>query len=436
MATTYVPIATQTLGSNTATVTFSSIPSTYTDLVLIAVVKNSSTLNNGRFFFNNDTSSLYSGTYLQGNGSAASSGRVSNVNSCYTPEISTTDWTIITANIMNYSNTTTFKTTLIRGGTASDRTAAWVDLYRSTNAISRIDFETFGGNLLAGSTFSLYGIANAGIAGGAKATGGDIVTTDGTYWYHAFRNSGTFTPSVALTADVLVVAGGGGGGGQPDSGNSSGGGGAGGYLYFASQSVSTSALTVTVGAGGAGGPAGSNNGSQGSNSQFGALTASVGGGFGQRAFDTALGGTGGSGGGSSGSATSGQGNSGGTSVGAGSNYQGGGGGGAGAAGSGAGNGGAGLNTLSSWFSVTGTGVSGYVAGGGGGGQYFFTDGTRLGGAGGGGNGGGWNGSTLVAPVAGTVNTGGGGGGAGSRDGQGAKAGAAGGSGLVIVRYAV
>jgi hypothetical protein len=157
---TYEAIATQTLGSNTATVTFSSIPSTYTDLVLVAVVKNSSTLNNGRFFFNNDTSSLYSGTYIQGAGSAVS-GRVSGVNSCYTPEISTTDWTVITANIMNYSNATTFKTTLIRGGTGSDRTAAWVDLYRSTNAISRLDFETFGGNLLAGSTFSLYGIKAA-----------------------------------------------------------------------------------------------------------------------------------------------------------------------------------------------------------------------------------------------------------------------------------
>jgi hypothetical protein len=158
---TYESIATQTLGSNTATVTFSSIPSTYTDLVLVVVVKNSSTLNNGRFFFNNDTSALYSGTYIQGNGSAASSGRVSGVNSCYTQEISTTDWTTININIMNYSNTTTFKTSLIRGGTASDRTAAWVDLYRSTNAISRLDFETFGGNLVAGSTFSLYGIRAA-----------------------------------------------------------------------------------------------------------------------------------------------------------------------------------------------------------------------------------------------------------------------------------
>jgi hypothetical protein len=158
---TYDSIATQTLGSAAAVVSFTSIPQTFTDLVLIAVVRNSGSLNNGQIYFNNDTSALYSGTYLQGNGSSASSSRVTGQSVCFTPEISTTDWTVITANIMNYSNTTTFKSTIIRGGTASDRTALWIDLYRSTNAISRVDFATFGGNLTAGSTVTLYGIKAA-----------------------------------------------------------------------------------------------------------------------------------------------------------------------------------------------------------------------------------------------------------------------------------
>lgn len=157
MSFTYEPIATQTLGSNTTSISFLNISNTYTDLVLVAVVKNSSSLNNGQIYFNNDTSSLYSGTYLQGSGSVVS-GRVSNQNYCFTPEISTSQWTVIIANIMNFSNSSTFKTVLLRGGAANDRTAAWVNLYRSTNVINRIDFATFGGNLVSGSTFNLYGI--------------------------------------------------------------------------------------------------------------------------------------------------------------------------------------------------------------------------------------------------------------------------------------
>ena len=44
-----------------------------------------------------------------------------------------------------------------------------------------------------------------------KATGG-TVTSDSTYWYHTFTSNGTFTPSQALSCDVVVVAGGAGGG--------------------------------------------------------------------------------------------------------------------------------------------------------------------------------------------------------------------------------
>ena len=158
---TYVPIAAQTLGSVASTVTFSSIPSTYQDLVLVFVAKNTGSLNNGKLNFNSDGAANYSGTYLQGNGSAASSGRVTSTSGIYTQEISTTDWTVTTVNIMNYINTTTYKTVLVRGGTASDRTAAWVGLWRSTAAITNIDVSTFGTNFVAGSTFTLYGIAAA-----------------------------------------------------------------------------------------------------------------------------------------------------------------------------------------------------------------------------------------------------------------------------------
>jgi hypothetical protein len=64
------------------------------------------------------------------------------------------------------------------------------------------------------STFYLYGVAKLGTTPAIVpyATGGDTIMTDGTYWYHAFTSSGTFTPAKGLSCDVLVVAGGGGGG--------------------------------------------------------------------------------------------------------------------------------------------------------------------------------------------------------------------------------
>jgi|LakMenEpi03Aug12_release.lakeMendotaPanAssembly.Ray.scaffolds.fasta_scaffold07905_2 hypothetical protein len=158
---TYVAIATQTLGSAAASVTFSSIPSTYTDLVLVVSAQNTSSLNNGQITFNGDTSTNYSGTYLQGNSSNPSSGRVTNTSNAYTMEFTSTGLSPLITNIMNYSNTTTFKTLLQRGGSASDRTAAWVNLWRSTSAITSLSIATFGGNFATNSTFSLYGIASA-----------------------------------------------------------------------------------------------------------------------------------------------------------------------------------------------------------------------------------------------------------------------------------
>ena len=60
---TYTPIATQTPGSNTASISFSSIPGTYTDLVL--VIDNAFTASGGYSYslsFNDDTASNYSNT--------------------------------------------------------------------------------------------------------------------------------------------------------------------------------------------------------------------------------------------------------------------------------------------------------------------------------------------------------------------------------------
>ena len=449
---TYVALQTVTVsGSSTTSISFNSIPSGYTDLIIVS--------NNGmnqlgsaiRLQCNSDTGSNYSDTFLYGTGSAAGSSRESNqtsirvIGAATGPNNALTD--TVTIHIQNYSNATTYKTVLSRGSSGPKEVYAIVGTWRNTSAITSLTLLSYNGTdtIIAGSTFTLYGIAADTNSYTAKATGGNIIAADQNYVYHAFTGSGTFTPTTAVTADILVIAGGGGGG---NSAGASGGGGAGGVLAFASQALASgTGYTVTVGAGGPKNATTDTQGNSGGNSQFASLTASVGGGGGG-AYGVAL--TGGSGGGggyfngtNNGSGypgaagTSGQGNSGGSGYANSGGHAGGAGGGAGGVGGSAGNGGpggtggAGANTYTNWGSFStmlpalGLGVNGYLAGGGGGGAY--------GSAGPGGTGGGGNGGSAAGPTNGTngtTNTGSGGGGGTQNS---ASAGN-GGSGLVIVRY--
>ena len=436
---TYVALDKITVGTAVASVTFSSIAAGYTDLVIVGNLGTTSGSANIALQVGNttiDTASNYSFTNVNGDGTSAASSRASSqaqIYIDYSAYATTTLTSTYIWNIQNYSNTTTYKTVLGRSNTASRGTNATVGLWRSTAAINTIKLDTQSTTFLSGSTFSLYGISNAGDAT-PKATGGDVFE-DATYWYHSFTMSGNFVPNQTLSCDVLQIAGGGGG--------STGGGGAGGLLYYSSQSLTAGTYQALIGAGGASGTS-STDGSTGNNSSFGSLTASVGGGGGGD-LDGSVGLTGGSGGGggcsdptgfAGGAATSGQGFAGGSgaprNAGAGG---GGGGGGAGAVGGNsssaggggsAGVGGAGVNTYSTFATVTSTGVSGYYAGGGGGGANLNTGG--LGGAGGGGKG--YQATGAVAGSAGTANTGGGGGAVWNSGNS-----YPGGSGLVIVRYA-
>ena len=65
-------------------------------------------------------------------------------------------------NFMSYSNTSTYKTLLIRGNDVVSSTAATSSIWRSTSAINTIKIFGYGGvNLDSGSTFTLYGIKSA-----------------------------------------------------------------------------------------------------------------------------------------------------------------------------------------------------------------------------------------------------------------------------------
>ena len=165
MPTTYEPIATNTLGSNTTTITFSSISGAYTDLVLVCQVQRSTATGTYlQMRFNSDTGSNYSTTFLSGNGTSATSWRDSNrtdINLDYYAAPQNNSWTIRNISINNYSNTTTYKTVLNRANDASQGTDAGVHLWRSTAAISTITLTMPSNDFITGSTFTLYGIKSA-----------------------------------------------------------------------------------------------------------------------------------------------------------------------------------------------------------------------------------------------------------------------------------
>jgi pantothenate kinase len=165
---TYDPIATQTLGSAASTITFSSIPATYTDLRITMTYLANASIAGSSIQFNGDTASNYSETFIRGNGSAASSSRFTN--STYL-QVGWQGWAtttipqFCTVDIFSYRGST-FKTVL--GEDNADRNGAgevvrFIGLWRSTSAITSIviNENAGGGNYAAGSTFTLYGIKNA-----------------------------------------------------------------------------------------------------------------------------------------------------------------------------------------------------------------------------------------------------------------------------------
>ena len=168
MAITYEPIATTTLGSAAATVTFSTISGAYTDLVLVTNLKTTTTNQEVTVKINNDTGSNYSLTNLRGDGSTAASLRrssqtVGNISKEISPN--TAFEFVSVSTFMNYSNATTYKTWLSRNNRASASNApgteALVGLWRSTSAITELVIGLTGGNFDTGSTFTLYGIKAA-----------------------------------------------------------------------------------------------------------------------------------------------------------------------------------------------------------------------------------------------------------------------------------
>lgn len=448
MAGNYVLLETIALTQSASTVVFDNIPQTgYSDLKIVASTRGaqSGIAEANRIRFNGDTTNTnYTGKRLLGSGSAVSSDQTTTIVPGFFNNLSSSTANTFSNSevyIPDYlsSNSKSYSVDTVTENNATEAYMAFVaGRWSGTAAISSITFVPESGNsYVAGSTFSLYGVAATGTTPvtAPLATGGNIIANDGTYWYHAFLSSGTFTPQIELTADVLTVAGGGTGG--------RGGGGAGGLVYSSSQSLTQTGYTCTVGAGG--GARTSDYGGtspNGNNSQFASLTAAIGGGGG--AGYSVAGANGGCGGGAGwGSGTTysgGTGSQGGNGATTNGNGPSGGGGGISASASGR-QGGNGTSSYSSWLLATTLGQNSggtyYIGGGGsGGGDNSGNTSTLAGGLGGGGTGsyGGYSTpANALAFTSGQIGTGGGGGGGWYEQINGSYAGL-GGSGVIIIRY--
>jgi hypothetical protein len=401
------------------------------------------TANTIQIGFNGSTAN-FTNKFVEGDGASAASGSSAR-NLGATPSATATANTFSNGEVYipNYTSAN-YKSFSLDNVQENNVTTAYADLgaglWSITSAITSIEVYTNVTTWAQFSTFYLYGVAKLGTTPAIVpyATGGDTIMTDGTYWYHTFISSGTFTPQKALSCDYLVVAGGGSGGATNVGGGGGAGGlrstvtatGGGGSLESALSLASGTGYTVTIGAGAAGT---TSYGLKGSNSVFSTIT-STGGGGGQVLGTDRNGGSGGGGGqaeATAGTGTANQGYGGGVAFvqyAPSTEWDGGGGGGAGAVGAAGVSGTPGVGGNGVATSISGSSVT--YAGGGGGGRY---DGTTYSGASGGSGGGGAAGANANG-TNGTANTGGGGG--ASTGATGTRTSGSGGSGIVIVRYAV
>jgi hypothetical protein len=155
---TYTKIATQTMTTNTNIVTFSSIPSTYTDLVFVVCGNTDS----GRNFHlrTNGTTGGNGFTQLAGDGTTGSSSQLSNESINRMSALWAAQGNII-FHFFNYANTTTYKTILSRTSNASNQVNLSVGIWSSTAAINTLECQLSANDFFTGTTFTLYGILAA-----------------------------------------------------------------------------------------------------------------------------------------------------------------------------------------------------------------------------------------------------------------------------------
>jgi len=177
MANTYTLISSNTLTTTTSSVTFSSIPATYTDLKVVGSTRSSTSDQTLLYRFNASTSN-YTSKYLGGTGTAAESasfttltagaggtwGRIGNagVNASTTTATTFSNWELYIQNYASANN----KSSSFNSVTENNTTAAFAELdaplWSDTTAITSVGFAVYNtGSFVQYSTFYLYGIKNS-----------------------------------------------------------------------------------------------------------------------------------------------------------------------------------------------------------------------------------------------------------------------------------
>lgn len=159
---TYEPINRATVtNTSTTTITFSSIPSTYTDLVLVLFGGIDPSAAEFSLRMNGDTGNTYSTTRLRGNGSTLATDRQANIDYIHigSPGNSLAVGNSI-VNIFNYANTTTFKSVIARSNNTTRDIIQTAGVWRNTSAITSLSVQA-GPIFTNGSTLALYGITAA-----------------------------------------------------------------------------------------------------------------------------------------------------------------------------------------------------------------------------------------------------------------------------------
>ena len=160
--TTYTPLANTTLASAVSSITFSSIPATYRDLIIV-LQGGSSASQNVSLRLNADSGANYSCQFLAGNGSAATATSATSQTGAFltqTAQPTTTSSTQININIMDYSATNKHKTILSRAVNAALGTDAFVNRWANTAAVTSVTIFLSSGTLAIGTTVALYGIVS------------------------------------------------------------------------------------------------------------------------------------------------------------------------------------------------------------------------------------------------------------------------------------
>lgn len=162
---TYDPIATTTLTSSVATIDFTSISGSYTDLVLVATVK--ATAGADVWIRCNDDAGanqyVYQVLYAHQPGAGYARGS--------TAQGLLTDWYgtpstdnnhALICDFLDYSNTTKFKTMVARSNRAASGVDCVTNVWRGTSAITKLTMRFSNAtNFDAGTIVSLYGITKA-----------------------------------------------------------------------------------------------------------------------------------------------------------------------------------------------------------------------------------------------------------------------------------